>query len=130
MQRRPLTRGERLARWAVLLEQTPDQRLSTLPETEYQPARVRDAMRSAGSPITVAFEDPMLRAEGLQNDTYGEAKRFFELTDWELHQLVCSCNSGATVRAEAAARCVREVLEPRPGLFAMLLNALLIVRSS
>ncbi|WEX79474.1 hypothetical protein PYH37_006395 (plasmid) [Sinorhizobium numidicum] len=130
MQGRAMTRGERLAHWAELLEKAPDQRLSTLWETEYQPAWARDAMRSAGSPITVAFEDPLLRAEGLQDDTYGEAKRFFELTDWELHQLVCSCHSGGTVRAEAAARCVREILEPRPSLFAMLLNALLIVGSS
>ncbi|MEY9163599.1 hypothetical protein ABIE78_001718 [Sinorhizobium fredii] len=127
LQRREMTRAERLARWAELLDNTPDNRLSTLSETEYQPAWARDAMRSAGSPITVAFGDAVLRAEGLQDDTYGEAKRFFELTDWELHQLVCSCHSGATVRAEAAARCVREILESRPGLFAMLLNALLIV---
>lgn len=130
MQPRAMTRGERLARWAALLEKAPDQRLSTLSETEYQPASVRETMRNAGSPLTVAYEDAVLRAQGLQDDTYGEAKRFFELTDWELHELVCSCHSGATMRAETAARCVRDILEPRPGLFAMLLNALLIVRSS
>ncbi|TCN21287.1 hypothetical protein EV184_12663 [Sinorhizobium americanum] len=125
-----MTRDERLARWAELLERIPDQRLSTLSETEYQPTWARKTMRNAGSPISVAFEDAVLRAEGLQDDTYGEARRFFELSDWELHQLVCSCHSGATVRAETAARNVRDILEPRPGLFAMLLNALLVVRSS
>ncbi|WEX90078.1 hypothetical protein PZN02_005431 [Sinorhizobium garamanticum] len=130
MQRRALTRGERLARWTELLEQTPDRCLNTLSETEYQPAVARDAMRIAGSPITVAFEDSVLRADGLNDDTYGEAKRFFELSDWDLHQLVCSCHSGATVQADAVAQCVREVAEPSPGLFSMLLNALHVFRSS
>jgi hypothetical protein len=90
VQRRALTRSERLARWIEVLEQTPDRCLNTLAETEFQPATARAAMRSAASPLTVAFEDPVLRADGLNDDTYGEAKRFFELSDWELHQLVCS----------------------------------------
>ena len=79
--RQTMSRSERLERWAELLEQNPDRRLSTLHQTEYQPARERAAMRSDGSPISVAFEDPVLRAAGLENDSYGEAKRFFELTD-------------------------------------------------
>jgi hypothetical protein len=130
VQRRALTRSERLARWIEVLEQTPDRCLNTLAETEFQPATARAAMRSAASPLTVAFEDPVLRADGLNDDTYGEAKRFFELSDWELHQLVCSCHSGATVRAEAVAQCVRAVAEPSPGLLSMLLNAMMIFRAS
>ena len=78
-----LTRRQRLQRWVDLLERQPDRCLRALTGTEYQPASVRDTMRVAGSPITVAFEDPILRAEGLKDDTYGEAKRFFEMT--------CSC---------------------------------------
>lgn len=60
--RRTLSRKERLQRWAELLERDPHRRLSTLHETEYQPARVRAAMRGDGSPISVAFED---RSSGL-----------------------------------------------------------------
>jgi hypothetical protein len=30
-------------------------------------------MRSDDSPISVAFEDPVLRAAGLENASYGEA---------------------------------------------------------
>lgn len=127
---RPLARSERLARWAELLEQTPDRCLNTLSETEYQSASVRDAMRSADSPITVAFEDAVLRADGLNDETYGEARRFFELSSFEMHQLVCSCHSGATVRAEAVAQCLRAVAEPSPGLLAMLMNAMMIFRRS
>ncbi|THK33878.1 hypothetical protein EHS39_33565 [Ensifer sp. MPMI2T] len=128
MQRSTMTRGERLARWAELLEQTPDRCLRTLSQTEYQPATQRDKMRSAGSAFTVAFEDAVLRAEGLTDDTYGEAKRFFELTDWQLHQIVCGCYSGTTVRAGTAAQWVRDAAQSRPGLFSMLWDALFIFR--
>ena len=53
-----LTRSQRLERWADLLERQPDRCLRALTGTEYQPASLRDTMRSAGSPMTVAFEDP------------------------------------------------------------------------
>jgi hypothetical protein len=102
-----MSRREKLERWADLLERDPGRRLSTLPGTEYEPAERRDPLRSPGSPIWVAFADPALRAEGLTNDTYGEAKRFFELSDWQLHEIVCYCHFGATMTAGAAARHVR-----------------------
>ena len=70
-------------------------------------------MRSEGSPISVAFEDPILRAEGLENDSYGAAKRFFELTDWQLHEIVCHCFVGASMRSARAARYVRAAMNGR-----------------
>ncbi len=119
--RRALSRSERLERWAELLEQNPQRRLSTLHETEYQPARVRATMRGDGTPISVAFEDPVFRAAGLENDSYGEAKRFFELSDEQLHKVICYCHFGATVSASTAARHIRAMLvEKQPGLFARL----------
>ncbi|WEX74206.1 hypothetical protein PYH37_001596 [Sinorhizobium numidicum] len=119
--RRTLSRTERLQRWAELLERDPHRRLSTLHETEYQPARVRAAMRGDGSPISVAFEDPVFRAAGLENDSYGEAKRFFELSDEQLHKVICYCHFGATVSASTAARHIRGMLvEKQPTLFARL----------
>jgi len=108
-----LKRDERLRRWAELLERDPGRRLATLGGTEYQPASIRDRMRAEASPLTVAFEDPLLRAQGLADDSYGEAKRFFEMSDWQLHRVVCHCHFGETVRAGAAARCVRASIEPR-----------------
>ncbi|RVJ69549.1 hypothetical protein [Sinorhizobium meliloti] len=119
--RRTLSRNERLQRWAELLERDPHRRLSTLHETEYQPARVRAAMRGDGSPISVAFEDPVLRTAGMENDSYGEARRFFELNDEQLHKVICYCHFGATVSASTAARHIRAMLvEKQPGLFARL----------
>ncbi|TIL63074.1 MAG: hypothetical protein E5Y81_20340, partial [Mesorhizobium sp.] len=70
----------------------------------------RDVARGAGSPITVAYEDPVLRAMGLKDDTYGEAKRFFELSDWQLHNIVCHCHVGATMQARWAAARVRRTI--------------------
>jgi hypothetical protein len=121
--RRPMTRAERLTRWAELLERDPDRRLASLPGTEYQPPARRDTMRSSGSPITVAFEDPGLRREGLKDDTYGEAKRFFELTDWQLHDIVCYCHFGETMTSRSAARRVRAAIDGQPNLFTRLRDA-------
>lgn len=124
-ERPAMTRAERLERWAELLERQPDRRLATLHQTEYQPFGTRDTMRSDGSPISVAFADPVLRAEGLNGDSYGEARRFFELTDGQLHEILCYCHFGETVNAAAAAQYVREALRPRePGLFARMQAAI------
>jgi hypothetical protein len=122
--RQAMSRTDRLERWAELLERDPDRRLSTLLQTEYQPVRARVAMRGDSSPISVAFEDPVLRAAGLENDSYGEAKRFFELTDRQLHEIICYCHFGATVKAATAARHIRAALNGRqPGMFARLREA-------
>ncbi|MES0100718.1 hypothetical protein [Mesorhizobium sp. M0019] len=122
--RQTMSRSERLERWAELLERNPDRRLSTLHQTEYQPIRARAAMRGDGSPIAVAFEDPVLRAAGLENDNYGEAKRFFELTDGQLHEIICYCHFGATVSAATAARHIRAAVAGRqPGMFARMREA-------
>jgi hypothetical protein len=78
-------------------------------------------MRSDGSPISVAFEDPVLRAAGLENDSYGEAKRFFELTDHQLHRVICYCHFGETLSAATAAHYIRAVpTRNQPGIFARL----------
>lgn len=103
----PMTRGERLERWAQFLEREPDRRLATLHQTEYQPFATRETLRASGSPISIAFEDAVLRGEGLQGDSYGDAKRFFELSDGQLHDIVCYCHYGESVSAATAARYVR-----------------------
>jgi hypothetical protein len=98
---------KRLQRWVELLEADPDRVLSTFHETEYQPATVREATRCNHSAISIAFSDPLLRVAGLKNDTYGEAKRFFELSDRQLHRIVCSCHFGAIASAGKVARYIR-----------------------
>ncbi|MDY0885887.1 hypothetical protein ACFPL7_23250 [Dongia soli] len=119
-QARPaLSRHERLERWAQLLERKPYRILATFYQTEYQTRDARGLMRSADSPISVAFEDPVLRAQGLFDDSYDQAKQFFGLTDRQLHDIVCYCHYGATMTAAAAAQYVRAAMaEPEGGLFA------------
>ncbi|OWV75644.1 hypothetical protein ATY76_23040 [Rhizobium sp. R339] len=116
-----LTRRERIERWAESLERSPRPFLKTLHETEYQPIADRMALRDNDTPISVAFADPVLRAAGIENDSYGEAKRFFELSDEQLHELVCFCHFGESVSAAAVARRVRKIVDPKPsGFFAQL----------
>jgi hypothetical protein len=103
----PETRAERLLRWADTLDRMGGARLHTLWRTEHATRGSRASMRSDGSPLAVAFADPVLRVAGLKDDSYAEAKRFFQLTDYELHWIVCYCHFGETMSAEAAARQVR-----------------------
>jgi hypothetical protein len=102
-----MSREDRIQRWVELLEAQSPQVLSTLRETEFQPAAARAVMRSDNSAITVAFNDPILRASGLESDTYGAAKQFFQLSDGQLHRIVCYCHFGTTVSAAETARYIR-----------------------
>lgn len=90
-----MTRTQRIERWAELLDQHPERHLAAFTGTEYLHSEERGRVRGEGSAIAVAFEDLVLRASGLKDDTYGEAKRFFELSDWQLHDIVCDCHIGA-----------------------------------
>ena len=102
-----LSKKELLERWALALEKRKGARLCTLRETEYKPVKEQLALRQENSPLTVAFEDPVLRSAGLVNDTFGEAARFFGLSNSQLHKLVCYCHFGETVAAETVAARVR-----------------------
>ncbi|MEX2319519.1 MAG: hypothetical protein WD626_06665 [Bauldia sp.] len=119
-----LTREERLQRWAYALERDPKQQLNTLQGTEYQPEEARAAMRVDDSPISVAASDPVLLAAGLQDDTYGEARRFFDLSDWQLHEIVCHCYHGTSMTAGAAAHRVRAAASGNRGMFARMRSAI------
>jgi hypothetical protein len=84
-------------------------RLCTLRETEYKPVKERSALRQGNSPLTVAFEDPVLRSAGLASDRFGEVARFFGLSHGLLHEVVCYCHFGETVAAEVVAARVRRL---------------------
>ena len=104
-----LTRRERLKRWAELLERDPAIWLRTLDQIEFQPKAERPSMRADGSPLTVAYNDPVLRAAGLESDRLGDAMRFFELSEYEAHRVLCYCMHGRTVEGRAAASVVRSI---------------------
>ncbi len=104
---RPLTKCERLERWAEVLERQGGRRLKTLFEIEYLSRAERAALRANDSPLSVAFADPRLRAAGLAGDTVGDAVAFFEVGEMELHNILCFCHHGDTMSADAAAARVR-----------------------
>ncbi len=105
-----LSRRARLERWAEALARQPAQ-LRAIPDVECGPRRDRDARRADHSPLTVAYEDPVLRAAGLRGDTIGEAAEFFELSHAQLHHLVCFCHHGLTMDPQATAAQVRSLTQ-------------------
>ena len=112
----PMAKHERLERWAMLLARNPERQLSSVEEIEYGTVREQQAKRADKSALSVAFADPVLREQGLESDRVGDAARFFELSHWEIHQLVCSCHYGRRMSAGAAALRVRAIVrrvEPR-----------------
>ena len=108
----PGTKRERLNRWAEVLERDPNRQLTMLIGAEHRAPSQRDRMACKDSPMAVAFEDPVLRTAGLEDASYGAARRFFHLADWELHGIVCSCCHGPTARAKSIARRVRAATPP------------------
>lgn len=88
----PMSRRQRLERWAAALETNPAQAIRPLVRVEFLPRQERMLMRRDDSPLTVAFRDPVLREEGLTGDSLGEAMKFFDLSDHEAHYLVCDCH--------------------------------------
>src|SRR5690242_17152439 len=74
----PMTRQERLERWATILDKHPG-KVQMLHSTEFAAEPQRRVMRQDNSPIAVAYADPVLRLQGLAGDTYEDARQFFEL---------------------------------------------------
>jgi hypothetical protein len=107
IQPKPMTRQERLDRWISLLERDPTRRLNSLGEIEYKPPAERALVREDNSPLTVAYDDPILRADGLASDKLGDAMRYFGLSDGQAHYALCSCLSGQTAESSSFARRLR-----------------------
>jgi hypothetical protein len=104
-----LSREARLNRWADLLEEWGARPLKLFTRIEYQPEAERMAVRQDDSPMTTAYADPVLREAGLAGDTFGDAVRFFELSQHEAHELLCDCHYFGKMDGSVAARRVRQL---------------------
>ena len=102
-----LSRRERLERWAELLEREPERGLRALHGIEHGTPYERLTYRADGSPLAVAYADPVLRAAGLEGDTVGDAAAFFGLSHEQLHYLLCFCHYGEMLVASSVAAQVR-----------------------
>jgi hypothetical protein len=107
VQPRPLTRQERIQRWIDLLEHDPARRLNSLGEIEWKPPAERALVREDNSPLTVAYDDPVLRADGLASDRLGDALRYFQISEGQAHYALCSCLSGRSMDAASFAQRLR-----------------------
>ena len=107
----PMNREERLTRWVEALEREPRRLLRPLHEIEFKKSHERRAIRADNSPLTVAYEDPVLRAEGLASDRLGDAIDFFQLTEYEAHTAFCSCHLGSAFEASHAAERVKALIQ-------------------
>lgn len=85
-----LSRHERLTRWADVLEGYGS--LNALMRIEYLAPAERRAYHGVNTPLTVAFDDPILREAGLRGDRLGDVMDFFELSDKDAHHLLCDCH--------------------------------------
>jgi hypothetical protein len=105
-----MSRDQRLERWLSILESEPERRLRSLHEIEYLPRTQRRECRADNSPLTVAYEDPVLRAAGLRSDRVGDCTDFFGLSDRQMHDAFCSCHVGFSLTGEQAAQRLHRVL--------------------
>ena len=104
-----LTREQRLERWIQALESEPERKLRSLYEVEYRPFAERREYRADNSPLSVAYEDPVLRAQGLKSDRLGDCMDFFEITEHQMHYAFCSCHVGFNFNAKQAADRLRRL---------------------
>lgn len=119
MERRPIDQIARTAR--VSRADCPDwmlrrqrlERLAGLIQAAEKPVRLfitmecyakkeRLALRHDGSPLTIAFKDPLFRQEGLAGDSVREGMAFFRLSLREAHALLCDCGYGGVMRMGAS----------------------------
>jgi hypothetical protein len=105
-----LSREQRLNRWIELLEDNGERRLRSLHEIEHLSRLERRQCRADNSPLTVAYEDPLLRAAGLRSDRIGDCTDFFELSDRQMHHAFCSCHVGFNLTGMQAADRLRGAL--------------------
>ena len=104
---RTMSRRERLERWAVILGGLGQRPLTALSRVESVSRQQRPSLRADNSPLVVAFEDPVLRKEGLASDRLGDAMTFFELSPRHAHYLVCDCYYQGTMTAGRVASRLR-----------------------
>lgn len=110
--RPPMTRRQRLRRWADILKREGGRPLEALRWVEFYAEPERRQLRRDRSPIAFALADPLLRAEGLAGDTLGDAQRFFELSDDEAHRLLCDCHFQGRMTGRSASRRIRAIAQP------------------
>ncbi|WP_299642770.1 hypothetical protein [Devosia sp.] len=119
-----LDRREKITRWAAALD-THGGALNALRGIEYLPYAQRRAYRRGDSPLSIAFNDPVLRTAGLAGDTLGDAMDFFEISSDDAHQLLCDCHYRGSMTGRGLARRLRRFAAGESGGFLAWLGRML-----
>lgn len=96
-----MNKREKLLRLAKLVRAA-DHNLVIFNGIEYADATRLQQLYHPASAFALASADPVFRDAGLQSDRVGDAKRFFELSNDELHAFSCDC--GGYISNEQMAR--------------------------
>ena len=86
----PMSRDDKLDRWATLVERSSEP-VRTFHGLEYQSQHKLDQLAAPHSAFAIAAGDPVLKEAGLIGDKVGDAMRFFELSNTDVHDLSCDC---------------------------------------
>lgn len=103
---KPMTQRQKLERWAEVVEKHRFSKVRMLHGIEYADDVKRRTMRADHSLFSIAYEDPVLRAQGLKGDTVGDAMDFFGINPKDLHMAACDCHYGSLVSSRVAAEMV------------------------
>ncbi|PRH84841.1 hypothetical protein C5L14_25260 [Labrys okinawensis] len=117
-ERKALTRAERRERWALLLDRH-DAPLVPFLRIETYSKVARGALRVDQGPVALAYDDAVLRADGLAGDTFGDACNYFELSQGLAHRLLCDCHYRGTMTGPKVAARLRAA---ENGIFRHVLN--------
>ena len=102
-------RRHRLLRLASLLDNHTGP-LKLFHGLEFLRDSTRVSLRCENSPFSIAFSDPILRADGLESDEFGQGIQFFGLSNDEAHHLLCDCHfPSRTPSGQMIANRVRKV---------------------
>jgi hypothetical protein len=74
---------------------------------EFLDRQERMRARNDRSPLAVAYQDAVLRGQGLKGDRIEDAMAFFDLSWRETHHLFCECHYGTAVTPRVIAGQVR-----------------------
>ena len=104
-----LSRYERLERWATVLERSPTASLTPFRDVELLDAEIRAELQTSNSPLAIAYADPVLRRSGLGSDRFGDGSKFFGLSRFQAHRVLCSCGYFGPMQATEVARRIRTI---------------------
>lgn len=107
-----MTRRDKLLRFAAIVRSHRGTPFGLYHNLEgYNPEQL-NSIGLGGSAFEAAAADPILRDAGLTGASVGDAQRFFELSQHELHEF--SCNCGGEITNDDMANRIERIAGPAP----------------